>query len=175
MKNANLVYLSGLGLALLLATVACGTKEPAPVVAPKTVADFFPIKVGNQMVRMQVAVLQQEQMRGLMERTRLADDQGMIFIFRTPQQMSFWMHDTPTPLDIGFFDAEGALVEIYPLLPFDEKTVTSRSRELKFALEMNQNWYRDHGVKPGAKIDLKALAAAVRARDFEPRKLGLDE
>ena len=174
MKNANLVSLVGCGLALLLAA-GCGAKAPEPVAAVKTVSDFFPIQVGDRTVRMQLAVLPQEMERGLMERRDLAADQGMIFVYRTPQQMSFWMHDTPTALDIGYFNAAGELVEIYPMLPYDEKNITSRSRELKFALEMNLNWYRDNGVKPGAKIDLKALAEALKARDFDPQKLRLGE
>lgn len=175
MKNANLVSLAGCGLALVLAAAGCGAKAPAPPAAPKTVADFFAIKVGGQTVRMQLAVLPLEMERGLMDRRDLAPDQGMLFVYRTSQQMTFWMHDTPTPLDIGFFTADGELAEIYQMLPFDEKTIASRSHELRFALEMNQNWYRDNGVKPGAKIDLKALAEALKARDFEPRKFGLDD
>jgi hypothetical protein len=164
-----------MGLALMLAAMGCGSKAPDVAAAPKTVADYFPIKVGDRTVRMQLAVLPQEQERGLMERTDLAPDVGMIFIYRSTQRMSFWMHDTPTPLDIGFFTADGTLVEVYPMLPYDEKTIASRSQDLKFALEMNLNWYRDNGVKPGAKLDLKALTAAVKARDFLPRKLGMEE
>ena len=159
----------------MLLAAGCGAKAPAPEAAPKTVADYFPIKVGNQVVRMQLAVLPLEMERGLMDRRDLAPDQGMLFVYRSTQRMAFWMHDTPTPLDIGFFTADGALVEIYPMLPYDEKTIASRSQDLKFALEMNQNWYRDNGVKPGAKLDLKALAEALKARDIEPRKLGLGD
>jgi hypothetical protein len=38
---------------------------------------------------------------------------------------------------------------------------------------MNQGWYRKNGVKPGAKLDLKALAEAVKARGFVPARYGL--
>jgi uncharacterized protein len=143
--------------------------------APKTVADFFPIKVGNKIVRMQLAVRPAEMQRGLMERRDLARDDGMIFIYEKPQQMGFWMRNTPTPLDIGFFSTSGVLEEIYPLHPFDETTVASRSDHLQFALEMNQGWFRENAVKPGAQLDLKALADALKARGFEPRKFGVSE
>lgn len=162
-----------MGLALMFAALGCGSKAPATT--PKSVADYFPIKVGDRVVRMQLAVLEQEQEHGLMERTDLAADAGMIFIYGTTQRMSFWMHNTPTPLDIGFFTPAGELEEIYPLLPFDERTVRSHDDHLQFALEMNQNWYREHGVKPGAKIDLAALASALRARDLDPKKFGLEK
>ncbi|MBS0662690.1 MAG: DUF192 domain-containing protein [Verrucomicrobia bacterium] len=123
---------------------------------------------------MQVAVLPTEMERGLMGRRDLGPDQGMIFVYQQPQVMAFWMHNTPTPLDIGFFLPSGELAEIYPLLPFDERTVRSRGDTLQFALEMNQNWFHGQGLRPGAKLDLKALAAALRARDFDPRKFGLE-
>jgi len=134
----------------------------------KPATEFFVIQVGDRPVRMQLAVRPREMERGLMERRDLKADEGMLFVYPGTQQMSFWMRNTPTPLDIGFFTADGVLKEIYPLHPFDERPVTSRSNELKFALEMNQGWFAKNEVKPGAKLDLKALADALRARGFEP-------
>lgn len=141
--------------------------------AAKTVADFFPIKVGDKTVRMQLAVRDHEMQRGLMERRDLGRDDGMLFVYERPQQMGFWMRNTPTPLDIGFFSPDGVLREIYALHPFDEKTVTSTGSNLQFALEMNQGWFRQNRVAPGAQLDLEALAAALKARGFAPAKYGL--
>lgn len=165
---------AGVLLAAILALTGCrGAKPAAPAAPPKTVADFFDIRVGPKAVRMQLAVTQPEMEHGLMERRNLGPNDGMLFIFDKPQRMSFWMHDTPTPLDIGFFDDGGMLEEIYPLQPFDETTVSSRSTLLTLALEMNQGWFAKNGVKPGAQIDLKALAAALKARGFDPSKYGI--
>lgn len=166
--------------ALLSAGVAACARDKAPAAAAggrtadrKTVQDYFPIRVGERVVRMQLAVLEEEMRLGLMERRDLGRDDGMIFIYARPQQMTFWMRNTPTPLDIGFFGSDGALAEIHPLHPFDEQTVSSRGTELRYALEMNQGWFQANGVKPGARIDRKALAAAVEARGFAPAKYGL--
>lgn len=162
-------------LGLMLALVACARdKAAADPKVPKTVTHFFPIKIGDQVVRMQLAVRPAEMQRGLMERRDLGRSEGMIFIYEKPQQLQFWMRNTPTPLDIGFFSPEGVLQEIYPLHPHDEKPVGSRSDRLQFALEVNQGWFRDNGVKPGARLDLKALAEALKARGFEPRRFGLE-
>lgn len=159
--------------------VACakektGVEAGVATNAPKTVADFFPINVGGKTVRMQLAVRSAEMQRGLMERRDLGRDDGMIFVYEKPQRMSFWMHNTPTALDIGFFNPDGALEEVYPMYPFDETTVASRGERLQFALEMNQGWFRDNGVKPGAQLDMKALVAALKARGFEPVLFGID-
>lgn len=161
---------------LALGVTACGGDRPAAATAPaavKTAADFFPITVGGRTVRMQLAVHLGEMQHGLMGRRDLGRDDGMIFVYEKPQRMSFWMRNTPTPLDIGFFDSVGVLHEVYPLHPFDETSVSSRGDQFRFALEMNQGWFRENGVRPGATLDLKALAAALQARGFEPRNYGL--
>ncbi len=148
-----------------------GEAKPAEV---KTAVDHFPIAIGDRTARLQLAVLPPEMQRGLMERTALGKDDGMLFLYPQPQQMSFWMRNTFLPLDIGFFDAKGELREVRQMIPHDERSVKSRSGELQIAVEMNQNWYRDNGVKPGAKLDLAALKAALQARGFEPRRFGLE-
>jgi uncharacterized membrane protein (UPF0127 family) len=83
------------------------------------------------------------------------------------------MRNTPLPLDIGFFSRGGELKEIYTLLPFDENPIRSRSDALEFALEMNQGWFHDHGIKPGAALDLAALREALKARGLTPEDFGL--
>jgi uncharacterized protein len=181
-KNAHRISRVVAATALAAAgLVACGRQnnaraaDSAAAAGRKTVADYFPIKVGDRTVRMQLAVHPAEMQRGLMERRDLGRDDGMIFIYEKPQRMSFWMRNTPTPLDIGFFSREGVLEEVYPLYPFDETSVSSRGDRLQFALETNQGWFRENGIKPGAQLDLKALVAALKARGFKPQRFGLGE
>lgn len=161
-------------IALLLPLTGCSKKQAAekPEVY-KSVSDYFPIKVGDRTVQMQLAVLPLEMQQGLMGRRDLGADQGMIFVYQQPDRMSFYMRNTPTPLDIGFFDAKGLLCEVYPMHPYDEKTVSSHSHVIQFALEMNQGWYKTNGVKTGTQLDLKALAAAMEARGFRAEMFGL--
>jgi uncharacterized protein len=179
-KNANPVsflWRMAVVLTVLSLTAGCGrgdamrTTTAASAVKPAT--EFFEIAVGGKPVRMQLAVKPREMERGLMERRDLGADDGMIFVYAGVQQMSFWMRNTPTPLDIGFFTADGVLREVYPLNPYDESPVRSVGEELKFALEVNQGWFVKNGVKPGAQLDLKALSAALKARGFEPWEYGV--
>jgi uncharacterized membrane protein (UPF0127 family) len=145
-------------------------------------SDYFTIAVGGRPTQLQVMApppktkrgqLSPEMERGLMERRDLGPEQGMVFVFDRPQRLKFWMHNTPTPLDVGYFSPKGELVEIYALNPFNEHPVASRRADLQFAVEMNQGWYRDRGVSLGARLDLKALAIALRLRGFDPKTLGL--
>lgn len=161
----------GFCLVLLGTLTACGEKTVRTT--PKTIDDRFAFKLGAQTVQLQVAVLPDEVQRGLMFRQTMGRDEGMFFVFPRSQQMSFWMRNTTLPLDIGYFDATGVLREIYPLYPLDEKAVPSRGRDMQFALEMNQGWFKDRGVKPGDKLDLGTLREALKAREIRPEAFGL--
>lgn len=161
------------GMLGLLLLTACGGSDAANHTPPKTVDDRFAIKVGDRTVSMQIAALPPELQKGLMFRKTMGEDEGMLFVFTAPQPQGFYMRNTTLPLDIGYFDASGELKEIYPLYPLDERTVKSRSRHIQFCLEMNQGWFARSGVKPGAKLDLKAVAEAMKARGLKPETAGL--
>ncbi len=160
-------------LALCSLLTACGGADAARNAEPKTVDDRFAIKVGDRTVQMQIAAKAPEVQKGLMFRKSMGEDEGMLFVFTAPQQQGFWMRNTTLPLDIGFFDPAGELKEIYPMHPLDERQVASRSRNIQFCLEMNQGWFKRNDVKPGAKLDLKAVAAALKARGLKPEQAGL--
>lgn len=162
----------------MLAVALLAGCEPATAPAPevlKGAGHYFDIKVGDRTVRMQLAVTNAEMQRGLMERRDLGPDDGMIFVHQRPAPMSFWMRNTPTPLDIGYFTADGVLREIYPLHPYDENGVASRRQDLQFAVEVNQGWYSTHGIRPGAQLDLAAVEAALKERGFSPEQFGFTE
>lgn len=147
---------------LALACVACQpSQEPATSANSQT---FFPISIGEDELQLQLALNSAEQQKGLMNRDSLAADHGMLFLFDQPDQRGFWMHNTRIPLDIGYFDASGQLLEIHQLFPYDETTVPSSSRKILIAVETNRGWYAAHGVKPGAHIDMQTLQTALARR-----------
>jgi uncharacterized protein len=176
-KNANPVSfgLGAAGAALLaLAVAGCGAGKAAdPGSTQKTIFDHFTIGLGGHPVSLQVAVLDPEQQRGLMQRPDLGRDEGMVFVDAAPKQEDFWMKNTPEPLDVAYLAPDGVIVEIYPLYPFDLRAVSSHSTHLQFAVEMPQGWFAANGVRPGASLDLKALAAALKERGFDPAKFGM--
>lgn len=179
MKNANLVSWAPRGAVLLVLGVVatgCGRGETARVPGvDKSVFDHFTMSVGGVPASLEIAILPGEQQRGLMQRGNLGKDEGMLFVDPSPMRQSFWMKNTPEPLDIGFIRSDGTIAEIYPLLPFDERTVLSHASDLQFALEMPSGWFAAHGVRPGAKMDRREIAAAVRDRGFSARKFGLGD
>ena len=166
-------YLPALAFAAAIMLTACGGTDAARNTGPRTVDDRFPIKVGDRIVQMQIAAQMEEMQKGLMYRKSMGADEGMLFVYPAPTQMGFWMRNCEFIQNIGFFDAAGVLKETYEMYPHDERAVSSHAHDLQFALEMNQGWYERNGLKPGAKLDLKAVAEALRARGFKPETWGL--
>jgi hypothetical protein len=158
--------------AAALLTAGCGQGKPAAA-ASGTIYDHFRVDLGGHAANLQVAVSNSEKERGLMQRPDLGPDDGMIFVDESPQRQNFWMKNTPESLDIAFAAPDGTIVEIHPLYPFDMRTVSSNSDQLLFAVEMPQGWFAAKGVRAGEKIDVKAVASALRDRGYDPAKFGL--
>ena len=91
-------------------------------------------------------------------------DHGMLFLFEKSGQRSFWMLNTKIPLDIGYFDASGKLLEIHALYPYDETPVKSYSHNVLIAVEMNRGWFASHNIQPSAQMDLNHLEEALNQR-----------
>jgi hypothetical protein len=87
--------------------------------------------------------------------------------------MSFWMNNVPIRLSVGFFDSEGVLKEIHHMLPRNTRTVASSGDQIQYALEMDDGWFERHGVRPGARMDMAMLAAALKARGESPKAYGI--
>ncbi len=177
MQNVNPVWRKTWAAGAVLLAAACagcgGARKAEAVAEPKSVQEHFTIPVGGRPASLQVAVLPAEQERGLMQRPNLGPDEGMIFVNPRPGKLSFWMKNTPEPLDLGYLTPDGVVAETYSLLPYDQRAVNSHGDQLQFALEMPQGWFAAHGVHAGAKLDLKALGGALKARGFDPAKFGL--
>ncbi len=132
-----------------------------------TVKTYFPFKIGLTAIQAQIAIHPHELQQGLMFRTHMEADHGMLFVFKNPERLSFYMRNTKIPLDIGYFTADGTLKEIYPMYPEDETPVRSISHLIQFALEMNQGWFANHKIIPGVKLDLEAVQKAFAARSID--------
>jgi len=107
----------------------------------------------------EVAETPEEQERGLMYRTHLDPDRGMVFIFSRPTDAGFWMKNTRIPLSIAFFDRNGRILRIMQMDPCelppekaDECPVYYPRVVYIGALEVNQGWFREHGVREGDSI-----------------------
>ena len=99
----------------------------------------------------EVADDEAERAQGLMNRTALADNSGMLFIFDAPREAAFWMKNTLIPLTAAFVADDGAIVNLADMKPLDESSHCS-AEPVRYVLEMNQGWFEQRHLKAGAKL-----------------------
>lgn len=154
-------------LIIILAILLTNCKE-ASISENYNFEDYFPFSIGQNEFFAQIAISPKELNQGLMFRNHLDENHGMLFAFNYPKKVSFWMKNVPIPLDIGYFDSNGRLVEIYSLYPHDENPVFSKSANIQYALEMNKGWYRKNKIKTGSYIKLENVFKYVQLRKSSP-------
>ena len=119
--------------------------------ACKDEKSFVNLQLGHKNISVEIANTDELRSQGLMYRKTLAQDSGMLFVFREEKKLSFWMKNTLIPLSIAYISKTGEIKEIHDLKPFDERTVRS-SHFVLYALEMNRGWFRENDVKEGDRI-----------------------
>ncbi len=110
---------------------------------------------GEVEVRVEIADDVSERARGLMHRTALAENRGMLFVFPNEERLSFWMKNTLIPLSVAFMDSEGRIVDIQDMKPLDDDPPSYVSAEpARYALEVNQGFFEEHGIEVGDSAEL---------------------
>jgi len=147
-----------------MGVAGCGAKPDNPA-SPGT---LFELRLGEITIQTELAITLEEQRKGLMNRASLPENQGMLFIYREPGRMEFWMKNTKIPLRIGFFNEKGILREIHPLYPHDLTMLQSKSDKILFALEVNKGWFEANNIKLGDSLDIKDVNKGLQARGYPP-------
>jgi uncharacterized protein len=149
-KHQTLIVLA---LALLAACGGC-RKEPAPGKAPAGEARPGRVRlaVGRALLWVEVAEDEATRERGLMYRRQMPRDEGMLFVFESPQPLSFWMRNTLIPLDIAFVAGDGRILNILEMKPLDEGPRYNSIGPALYAIETNAGWFRENGIKPGDRV-----------------------
>jgi len=109
-------------------------------------------------VRVQIASDEKEKHVGLMYQEQMPGDAGMLFVYNRPSSQVLYMRNTKIPLEVGWFDKNGNLVEIMDLKPMDETHRWSKSQDVVMGLEMNKDFWSSNQLEPGsAKIDMQEV------------------
>jgi len=103
------------------------------------------------VIQAEVARTDQQQSQGLMHRQSMGDHEGMLFVYDRLEIRCFWMRNTLIPLTIAFIGDDGTIVNMRDMEPETEKPHCS-NQPVRFALEMNQGWFKKRGMKPGFKL-----------------------
>jgi hypothetical protein len=141
-------------LIALVAVAACARGPEVAIVAPDGSV--------RAVVKVELADTPATREMGLMYRRELAVDAGMLFVFPAPLAASFWMKNTPLPLDMIFADATGRVIGMVEgAEPFSERTVGVQGLS-KYVLEVNAGAGARIGVRPGDRLDFRGFTPEAR-------------
>ena len=141
-QGASLPFSFMRALLALLIVAAPALAQPLPAVQ---------LNAGMHLIRAEVAADFASRGQGLMYRTAMPSNAGMLFIFDEAAAHCMWMKNTLIPLSVAFIDEHGTVINIEDMAPQTEDSHCARRAAL-YALEMNRGWYAARGIKPGSRI-----------------------
>ncbi len=120
--------------------------------------------MGKQIKLISIAETPFQQEQGLQFVKHLSDDSGMLFKFKHPRVLSFWMKNTYIPLDIAFLDDDGSIIKTERMIPLSLRSVTS-GRPCTMAIELPAGTLEREKASVGTKvsIDLKSKLVTFNA------------
>lgn len=107
------------------------------------------IEIGNKKYKVQEAHTEEEKEKGLQGVTELPEDEGMLFYFDPPEDVSMWMKDTLIPLDIVFINDDEEVVYVGEGVPNTETQMTVQN--VAYVLEVNSG----SGIQEGDELDFE--------------------
>ena len=111
----------------------------------------------TRTVKLELALDDAQQSRGLMYRPALEKNSGMLFLNSRMQSGAFWMKNTLISLDIAYFDATGKINDILQMMPCAADPCPSYPPKAPYigAVEMNLGWFKKAGIKVGDTVSFR--------------------
>ena len=107
------------------------------------------IHIGDKEYNVKEAHTEEEKRKGLQEVTELPKNEGMLFFFDEPQEVSMWMQNTLIPLDIIFINEDDEVIKVVQGVPNDETPIVVQ--DTLYVLEVNVN----SGIKEGDELEIE--------------------
>ena len=142
--NDSLARRAGAIAVLCLAALASAQEGPQKLAQVR-------LNAGIHNINAELASTPQQREIGLMFRTAMPANDGMLFTFEQPAQQCFWMRNTLIPLSVAFIGDDGSVVNIDDMKP---QTLDSHcsAKPVRFVLEMNEGWFAKRGIKVGSRL-----------------------
>lgn len=131
------------------------------------------ITLGGHVISVEIADTPKTQEKGLMGRKQLPPNTGMLFVFKRPQILAFWMKDTLIPLSLAYFDENKKLIEMIDM-PVVERgssppTYFRSSKPALYALEVPEHWFQENDIK--VDMEFSFLDRSDRLESSECEKI----
>ncbi|MES2206842.1 MAG: DUF192 domain-containing protein [Pseudomonadota bacterium] len=131
--------------------------QPTPDAYPDAYAQMITrpiwqtLRINQHVIDAEVADKEESRTLGLMYRTSMPENHGMVFVYPSARKITMWMKNTRLALDVAFLTAEGNIINIETMRP-ESLDYHSARQPAMYSLEMNAGWFKNHGVLPGTRI-----------------------
>jgi uncharacterized protein len=131
----------------------CALAHPAVQAqqAPQPRLETVELTAGMHVIKAELAVTPTQQAVGMMMRTEMGANEGMLFVNSESAPRCFWMRNTLLPLSIAFISDDGTIVNIAEMQPRSDQSHCS-TQPVRYALEMNKGWFAKRGLQPGFRL-----------------------
>lgn len=149
---------------------SAGRSNDTPVASVPTV------KIGaDNVVKLEVASTREEIERGLMYRTSLAEDHGMVFLFHPPRPVNFWMYHTLIPLDMLFVKNDKVIKIFANAQPCHSENSQEcetyphgKGLEASEVIELQAGYAAKHNIKEGDSVSFEIPAVVPATPSTKP-------
>jgi len=138
------IALSFILIFISIETLACPLELPAATISIK-----------GHTLAVELATTPKARVCGLSHRVKLPENHGMLFIYPDLGPRTFWMKDTHVPLSIAFLDDSGLILSIHHMTPMQTAERYRSLQPVRYALEVNQGWFAEHGIGVGDIVEMK--------------------
>ena len=150
-------FITSSAILLVIALSLPGHGVSANAVRTSRQVTFLPVNVS---IRAEVADTEWAREKGLMYRTHLGENSGMIFYFDQTGYHAFYMYNTRIPLSVIFLNESLRIVDIQDMAPCPEQNpsacpVYTPHAACKYVIEVNQEFVRKHGIKTGDLVRIQ--------------------
>lgn len=139
------------GIFLLCGLAGAALSSARAQTAPQPRLPVTELTAGMHVIKAELAVTPDEQATGMMWRTEMPGNEGMLFVNDDDQVRCFWMKNTLIPLSIAYLAADGTVINVADMQPRSEQSHCS-AKPARFALEMRQGWFAKRGIQAGSQL-----------------------
>jgi uncharacterized membrane protein (UPF0127 family) len=142
MNNPRSLFAAAVTAILALSAVPASAQQKFQVI---------PLAAGMHVIQAELVANDKDRQQGLMFREKMGQNEGMVFVFDAPATVCMWMKNTLLPLSVAFIDETGKIVNIEDMKPQSTESHCAK-KPIRYALEMNQGWFKQKNIKPGTPI-----------------------
>ncbi len=149
-----------IALMLLMILALMGVLRPTLLRGAQGAAPRLPkvtVRLGDKTVTLWVAATNRTRDRGLMYITTMPDNRGMLFVFHSLTQQTFWMKHTLIPLDLIFLNGGGVIVRHYTMAPDNGKKLYPSMTPIRFAIELHAGEFIKLHLHDGMTVLIPSL------------------